>query len=247
MQAEAITDMHRVEDRHWWFHGRRAIMAGFLRRLPLAPGASILEAGCGTGGNLALLAAFGRVRGFEPDPTARALAAARGLGTIEEGFLPDAIPFEGETFDLVVATDVLEHVEADAASVAALYARLRPGGYFLATVPACPWLWSGHDVSHHHFRRYTRAGLVAVFQAAGARVERCSYFNGLLFPAIVAMRKGKAWLGNGTEPDTRVPPRLLNGVLRRVFAAERHWLRRGNFPLGVSLVLLARKGTLLES
>src|SRR6185312_16486006 len=113
-------------------------------------------AGCGSGGNLPMLAEFGEVSAFELDEAQLQRARERGIGTIARGSIPDALPFEGQRFDLVVMLDVLEHLEDDHAGLAAVLTRLAPGGFFLATVPAFPMLWSSHDVSHHHFRRYSR-------------------------------------------------------------------------------------------
>jgi SAM-dependent methyltransferase len=240
MDPEAIRDMGFLEDHHWWFKGRRAIVSHMLERLPLPQNARILEAGCGTGGNLAMLASFGQVYGFEPDENARKMALARGIGQIEEGFLPDPIPFSSHEFDLVIATDVLEHVEFDQASVGALASRLKPGGYFVATVPACPSLWSQHDVVHHHYRRYTRRSLSEIFSSCNnLKLQRCSYFNAVLFPAVFMARKAKALFSGSSRADTNLPMPIVNASLFKLFQSEHLVLRYGGFPVGVSLLLVA--------
>ena len=126
-----------------------------------------MEAGCGTGGNLQLLASFGDIAAFELDEEARRIAASKMPIDIAEGALPDRIPFPGKSFDVIGAFDVIEHVEKDVESMAALGARLAPGGRLIITVPAFSWLWSPHDETHHHFRRYTRSEMHGKLLAAG--------------------------------------------------------------------------------
>src|ERR1019366_7290057 len=145
--------MAAVEDSHWWFASRRMICERMLDGLRLPPGVAILEPGCGTGGNFAMLAARGKLYAMDADRSALKFAASRGLAQLAEGSLPGHIPFGKMLFDLVVMTDVLEHLDHDAGSLRALHTRLVPGGSILLTVPALQWLWSEHDVTHHHRRR----------------------------------------------------------------------------------------------
>ena len=119
--------------------------------------------------------------------------------------------------------------------LASLRSRLRPGGAIVLTVPAFPFLWSNHDVSHHHFRRYTRESLRASAEKAGLKVSYSSYYNFFLFPVAVAARTVKRLTGRKT-PDDALPGPLANGALRRVFGFERHLLGRLSLPFGLSLV-----------
>jgi SAM-dependent methyltransferase len=242
MDRQVYARMAELEDRHWWFVARRRILSETLRRHAALPaGARVLEAGCGTGGNLPMLARFGTVACFEPDDEARALARRQGTFDIRDGALPDAIPFDSESFDLVVALDVLEHVADDAGSLSALGARLRPGGWSLLTVPALPFLWSRHDVSHHHYRRYVKSQLSGLTRAAGLVPVRATYFNSLLFPAVAAVRFVKAGIGGRAREDDTLPPQGVNRLLTALFASERHVVGRVPLPVGVSLLMLARK------
>ncbi|KEQ53123.1 Type 12 methyltransferase [Sphingobium chlorophenolicum] len=235
MDRSAYASMSAQEQDHWWFVARRAIIDSLIRaHVPLPPEAHILEAGCGTGGNIPLLAQFGTLDAMEYDADARALASARGLCRVEPGALPDAIGFGDTRYDMIALLDVLEHIDQDEASLHALGARLAPNGRLLLTVPAAPWLWSDHDVLHHHKRRYTHEGLLQVVRAAGLKVEVSGYFNSLLFPLAVAQRFAHQWLRRDAPLDARPSP-LINAALQRVFAAERHVLGRIPFPVGLSL------------
>lgn len=235
MDRAAYQSMNAQEGEHWWFVARRAIIDSLIRNhVPLPAEPRILEAGCGTGGNLALLASHGTLDALEYDEDARAIAAARGLARVEGGALPDRIGFGDTRYDMIALLDVLEHVDADEASLRALGARLAEGGRLLLTVPAVPWLWSEHDVLHHHKRRYTHEQLVAVAQAAGLKVDVSGYFNSLLFPLAVAQRVAHKLLRRDAPLDARPAP-WLNAALQQAFAVERHMLDRVRFPIGLSL------------
>ncbi|MEO8115114.1 MAG: class I SAM-dependent methyltransferase [Phenylobacterium sp.] len=239
MDRSIYDQMRALERDHWWFTGRREILAGELSRLKLPPGARILEVGCGTGGNLGMLARFGEVQGVEPDAASRAYAAELSGKTVLAGGLPDGLPAFGRGFDLIAALDVIEHVEADRASLAALGALLAPGGRLITTVPAYSWMWSDHDVLHHHRRRYTLGGCRRLLTAAGLKVRRATYFNTLLFPPIAAVRLARKLARQEGGDDAARVGAGLNRVLHEVFAAERHLLGFTNLPFGVSILAVA--------
>jgi SAM-dependent methyltransferase len=243
MERTVYDHMRVLQQDHWWFAARREILAGEIARLPLPRPARILEAGCGPGGNLAMLQGFGEVAAIEPDEASRAYAAEMSGADVRHGLLPQAIPDFGAPFDLVAAFDVIEHVDDDAGAVAALGGLLRPGGFFVATVPAYAWMWSGHDAAHHHKRRYARPAFRRLFENAGLKVRRASHFNSLLFPPIAAVRLAHS-VGRKVASaggDEAMPPRPLNGVLKTVFGMERALLRAGDLPFGVSILLVAER------
>lgn len=236
MDASIYRLMASTQRDHWWFRARRSILEAQIRRLGLPSPARVLEVGCGTGGNLAMLARFGAVDAMEMDEYARGVASEASAADVRGGSLPDAIPFEpGPHYDLVCLFDVLEHCADDRAALASLLPFLRRGGRVLVTVPAYAWLFGDHDRAHHHHRRYTYGRLREVARGAGLRVESGGYFNTLLFP-LVAVRRTLARLGIGRDDDARMPSRWLNTVLGAVFGVERRVVPSVKFPFGTSVI-----------
>lgn len=242
MEPQIYRQMHAVEDRHWWFGGRRAIVRSVIEQLPLPARPRILEAGCGTGGNLPLLAACGEVTGLEYDHEAAKLARERQCGTVLQASLADRLPFREGQFDLVVLLDVLEHLDDDTTSLQTLFRHVRPGGFVVITVPAFMFLWSAHDRDHRHKRRYVARELHACVRAAGFEAAQLSYFNTFLFPVIAAVRLCERLREtHAANPDLQLPRPFVNGALRRLFGSERHLIRFVPLPIGVSLLAVGRR------
>lgn len=241
MERHVYDRMAELGDTHWWFRARRRVLAEIVRRIVRPPKkAKILEVGCGPGHNLAMLKAFGAVEGVELDQAAGKIAAGRVGCPVREGALPELRDVERGAYDLVALLDVLEHVENDAASMAALFDLLRPGGALLLTVPANPWMFSAHDRAHHHHRRYRQREIAALAGGAGFHIDLLSHFNTLLFPAVAGARAiGK--LTGKEGGDDALPPAPLNRLLEGVFASERWLAGRLPMPFGVSLVAVLRR------
>jgi len=241
MERKVYEQMAKLDGSHWWFTARRRILDGLIERVVKPPkDARILELGAGTGHNLAMLSRFGTVEASELDPVARELASERLGREVKEAALPDLSMFPADSYDLVALLDVLEHVPDDKASLASIMTRLKPGGALLLTVPANPWMWSAHDVAHHHHRRYRRAQIEKLARDAGYGIELLSPFNSLLFPPIAAVRIiGK--LTGKDDSDDAMPGNLVNRTLDRVFGLERSLIGRVPMPFGVSLVAVLRR------
>lgn len=229
-----------LEERHWWFVARRRILLSLLKRsIASKSGLEILDAGCGGGATMKSLGRYGRVLGMEISPQAAEYNREQGrrvvLGSVEE------MPFPDDSFDLVLALDVIEHVSDDLGALKELFRVLRPGGSLLVTVPALRMLWSEHDVANGHYRRYTSGELGRRAKTAGLEVVDTGYFNTILFPAILAVRTlGRLRPKNGASDVSEVP-KPLNSLLTAIFSLERHLVGRVKLPLGVSALCLARK------
>jgi SAM-dependent methyltransferase len=232
-----------VEERHWWYRGRRAVLGAVLDGVALPPGglARILDAGCGSGRNMVELARRGAVTGVELAPASLDAARARHLGPVHPGSLAEPLPFDDASFDLAVALDVLEHVEDDRAALRELARVLVPGGRLLVTVPQYGWLWGEHDVLAHHHRRYTRPLLLGRAAAAGLHAERVTSFNAVLLAPIAAARLAQRAVQRA-EPSSdlgRTPGGVVNRTLERVLRSEAALIGRGrDLPAGVSLLAL---------
>lgn len=230
---------HLAEDRrHWWFRGRQAVLRAVLARvLPVRP-ARLLELGCGSGNMLEMLSEFGAAVGVDANPALVEAARAAGLDA-RCGTLPGDPRVPAGWADAVLMLDVLEHLDDEAAALAAARGALAPGGVLVVTVPAYAWLWSGHDVALGHRRRYRARRLRAVVAETGFRVTRVTYFNTLLFPALALVRAAKRLRGDASH-DLRPAGGALSVVLEHCFALERHLVPRVRLPYGSSLLLVAR-------
>ena len=235
----AVFDRMAEQDQvHWWYVARRRILAALIaREAELPRDARILEIGCGTGHNFEMLKGFGRLDALEVDEQARALACKRLGHDVGDAPLPGLPGVPDGSYDLIALLDVLEHVDNRAESLRSIAAKLRPGGRILVTVPAYQWMWSAHDLAHHHKLRYSKKGLRRDAEAAGLKVRKLGYFNSLLFPVAAAVRLLGKLVGKSSSDD-KVPPRPLNALFERIFGLERHMVGRVPLPAGVSLFAL---------
>jgi SAM-dependent methyltransferase len=232
MEEHVYRQLYDLEDSHWWFRGRRAVIQALLGRAPLPDQPRVLDAGCGTGRNIAEYARLGETAGVDPSPDAVAFCHARGLEQVIQSGI-ERLPFDDGAFDLVAATDVLEHIADDDGAARELRRVTQTGGSLLVTVPAYQWLWSQHDDSHHHKRRYTLRRLHATLAAAGWRPVVRTYFNSILLAPIAAVR-----LVSGDKPrsDYDRAPKPLNEALYLPMRCEAALIARGGrLPAGVSI------------
>lgn len=229
------------EETHWWFVARRAITRHILDRLNLHKNSKILELGCGSGGNLPMLAQYGEVFACEMNDMVREHSAKRNIATVAYGKLPDEIPFTGQKFDLIAMFDVLEHIEDDRAVLDAVNGRLSQDGVLLITVPAFQFLFSKHDRLHHHFRRYSKNELKEKVTAAGFKIERVNYWNFFLFPAVFIRMLGLFNYNKNLPLGSKIPSPAINRFLGKLVSAERFLIPAMPLPFGVSLIMVARK------
>lgn len=244
--------MAEVEDRHWWWAGRRAIidsiLAGLYQRQQL-PAGPLVDLGCGVGSNLGVLGRYGAALGFDTSPDAVAMAHQRGRNNVFTADLARGIaglPRSGAgavqpgMAAVVVLADVIEHLQDDRAAIMLAGQLLAPGGVLIVTVPAFQFLWGPADELNHHVRRYTRRQLAGVIESE-LHIDRISYFNTAMFAPIAAARVLQRLFHTSGEAEVGLPPAPVNELLRRLFSAEAKLLARADLPVGVSVLCVGRK------
>jgi SAM-dependent methyltransferase len=248
MDARYYVEYFALEREHWWFRARRNILAAQVAKLTAGTGgrARILNVGAALGASTDMLSSYGRVVSLEYEKDCCEFVARKFGSTFVNASITE-LPFPAESFDLVCAFDVIEHVADDLLAVRELMRVCKPGGAVAVTVPAFMLLWSHHDVVNHHHRRYRVRQLMRLFGSSG-RVVYASYFNSLLFPIIVAVRvAAKAlpgrWIRRGAGSDfTLVSNSAVDAFCYRILDTENIWLRRGwRVPFGVSAFLAWRR------
>ena len=235
--------LFRVEQSHWWYTGRRRIIASFVEsicRQVTDRRPRILDVGCGTGANLLLLSKYGDAEGVDVSDDALAFCRERGLDQVTKG-AGEELPHADETFDLVTAFDVVEHMDDDLAGLREMYRVLRPGGRALLFVPTFMFLWGLQDDVSNHRRRYRLSELRRVLEQAGFEIERSTYANITFFLPILLVRKFMRLTGIKTSTENTINVSALNGVFGALFGTESTILRYTNLPFGVSGLCVARK------
>ena len=243
MQSHHYPILYQVEDTHWWYVGRRRIIQTLVERICASlntPNPRILDVGCGTGANLKVLAAYGKAEGVDISPQAVDFCRERGLDSVKLGAI-EQLPYESDSFELVTALDVVEHLDDDVAGLREMRRVLRHDGRILVFVPAFMFLWGVQDDVSNHRRRYTLPGLLKAVEAAGFEVEWSSYANISFFLPVLVVRSVMRWLGLRADTEYGINISLMNGPFSRLFAAERFVLNRGRLPFGVSAVCIARR------
>jgi SAM-dependent methyltransferase len=233
-----------IEQDHWWFVGRRKLFGWLIRALDLSPDVCALDAGTSTGTNLRLLRELGftNVEGVDISPAAKEFCERKQLGIVTIGDLC-ALPYGDNRFDLVLATDVIEHLDADGQAVAELFRVVKPGGHVLITVPAFPSLWGLQDIVAHHKRRYRKHQLLQLLSARGLQCRQVFYFNFVLFAPIWLARQIIRLAGVRLRSENDVNSSSLNRVLRWIFTADVWSARWLSPPFGVSILALCTKPT----
>jgi SAM-dependent methyltransferase len=239
VNAEELARLASFEEWYWWHRGRRIIVSRILRRYA-PPHARILDVGCGTGATTAALSRFGSVSGLDMGLAALRHAHANGLSVARGS--AENLPVASGRLDVVVALDVLEHLDDDRRALGEMLRVLRPGGVLLVMVPAYPFLWSSHDEALEHRRRYRRAELRERISAAGFQITRCSYVMGSILPVAIAVRLAeRLWRRPGpAQSGYFTLPRPLNDLLAHLVGLGGWLIRFMVLPFGLSIVVVAR-------
>jgi SAM-dependent methyltransferase len=231
-----------VEAEHWWFAGRRQLFANEITRANIHQNSSVLDVGVGSGSNLRMLAEmeFPNVIGLDANPDAVQICRDKGFASVQQGSICN-LPFSSESFDLVLATDVIEHVQDDVVALREIYRVLRPGGYVLITVPAFQSLWGLQDEVARHFRRYRLGTLVKRVIDAKLMIVRSYYFNYLLFAPIWSARQIIRLARVRLDSENQLNSPVINRILTAIFRLDIATAPLLRPPFGVSAVVFAHK------
>ncbi len=233
---------HEIEAHTWWFKTRRERVVDILRKQ--TRNSRILDVGCSSGMLLSDLQALGfsEFTGIDVSEKAVALAKSRGFADchVMDGQAP---AFAKNSFDIIISSDSLEHMENDKRALANWYELLKPGGMLVVFVPAYNFLWSNHDIINHHYRRYTRSGLKSALTGAGFETKRSGYWNVLLFFPAAAIRLVQKLRPAKSEPkdDMHRIPAILDWLLASTIRVENSLGVFISFPVGLSTYCIATK------
>ena len=230
-----------VEPFHWWFVVRRKLLRFLLSSIPFSEGSLALDMGCGVGSNLAALTSMSfRVVALDLSFQALSLAKKRHECSFINADLTQ-LPFLPNTFGLIIATDILEHLEDDSAGIASMHRVLRDEGVLILTVPAFRFLWGIQDRVTGHQRRYSRQEIINKLEQGGFEVLRSSYFNFFLFLPILLGRQALRLIRPNIPSENIINSPMINFLLKAIFSMEPVMLKYFSFPFGVSIFCIARK------
>ncbi len=231
----------RVERFHWWFVGRRELLRSILMSLKISKSSLALEVGCGTGANLSTLGSAG-LYGVGLDRSTYALTLVRSKNELPllAGDINN-LPFKTKSVGLIIAMDILEHLDDDRSGINESYRILKRNGLLILTVPAFKFLWGIQDRVTGHKRRYTKKQIVNRLKEMEFDILKSSYFNFFLFFPILLARWTIRFFDLKIESENEINSPLINLLLKTLFSLEVHFLKYFSFPFGVSILCIARK------
>ena len=244
MEENEYQKMYELEEKYWWHVGRQDIIATQIKKLfkDKQKPASILDVGCGTGVNFRILKKFGQVTGVDDSKLAINFCRKRGIGEAKTG-QAEKLPFPKNSFDLICAFDLIEHVDDDVLALKEFQRVCKPGGFVFILAPAYQFLWSEHDEALHHKRRYSLSDLHRKMSLSNLNVVKRSYLITFLFIPILLFRFLKSLINNQKKPSTSyvLMPLLLNAFFIWLLKIESKLLAKINFPFGASVMAIGRK------
>jgi SAM-dependent methyltransferase len=244
MEDNLFAIYDRWDDTYWRQVALRNLLLEFFARYQnRGDGCRVLEIGCGVGATLRRFSQVCETHGVELSRAALRYARTRVSKNLVQGSGVN-LPYQGGSFDMVMSTDVVEHIASPGCVFEEVYRVLRPGGLWMVIVPAYRWLWSDRDIRLQHQKRYRRRELRSLFAEHGFEVLKATYINLFYLPIFAAAvftsrlaNQGRAVLGF----DFLIVPRSLNELLRRLLEAETALLKRLNFPTGSAVFCVGRR------
>ena len=235
MEVAEYEKMYKFEEGYWWWIGKREIVKGIINRLN-SDFRTILDVGCGTGLNLIYLKHYGTVIGLDFSKEALDFCKLRAAENLIQADA-EKVPFKDDTFDLITALDLLEHLD-DGDVLKEFHRVLKPNAYLVVSVPAFKFLWCKHDEVLHHKRRYNKDQLGGILEQNGFLIKKITYWNSFLFLPIVMMKliKRKAMKKQELKTDVEELPNIVNMIFAFILRIESHLISHVNLPVGVSVI-----------
>ncbi len=245
MDKQFEEKFHLTEEWNWWFVARRYTLVNLLKSTSKT--SKILDVGCGGGPLLEELKKLGFENISGVDISDQAVEKCRNRGLVVSKMDANELQFEENTFDLLIVSDTLEHLEFDEKALQSFKCVLKPGGKIFVFVPAYMFLWSEHDIIHHHFRRYTKSNLTQKMRKVGFTIQRGGYWNFiLLFPTTIFRLVQR--LKNKIFSSPHPPKDQLAGINPFTNKLFLNWMKAENkifnsvpFPCGVTVFVEATK------
>jgi SAM-dependent methyltransferase len=233
---------NKVESFHWWFVVRRKLLKSILSSVHVPANSLTLDIGCGAGSNLkALLSAGLNAIGLDRSIYILSILSKKLEVPLLNGNLNN-LPVRPNSIGLIIAMDILEHLDDDANGLTEFHRALNKGGILILTVPAFEFLWGIQDEVTGHKRRYVKKEITKKLREAGFEILNAFYFNFFLFFPILFGRRIIRILGLRVESENKINSPLINFFLKMIFSFEPYLLKYLSFPFGVSIFCIARKG-----
>lgn len=245
MNTEYFKEYYNLERKNWYFIVRYQIIDFFLNKyLPKRSDIKILNIGAATGRSSEILMKYGEVKSLEYDKDCCNFTRETLNIDIIQGSIT-SLPYQNESFDVVCAFDVLEHIEDDQQGADEIKRVCKQDGLIIITVPMNKALWSQHDEVNHHYRRYNKSEILKLFE--NLKRVHYTFFNSLLFVPIYLFRtfsrvfKIKNRKGSGSDFSVLPQKGIINKLLYLVFKLEFKTLKYFKYPFGVSFFVILKK------
>jgi ubiquinone/menaquinone biosynthesis C-methylase UbiE len=235
---------HLLEENYWWFKSRRQIIYQLIQELNIKKDAKILEIGCSGGALIRFLnkKGFNETYGIDISEDAIKICKKRKIQNVNT---MDArnIKFTNNKFDLIIASDIIEHIKEDKSALLEWNRILNVNGKMIIFAPAFNYLWSNHDTINRHYRRYNKKSFLKILNETNFQVNRISYWNFTIFFPILGLQILQKNLRLNFQKKDRlykINP-IINKLLILLLKIEKKYLHYLNFPIGVSIFAVCKK------